>query len=144
MEELIRSEIRQFVLKSPANRFPDSDKPFFDAPLIGFARADDPLFADYKRIIGNFHLTPDEIMQTMLGYRPLFWRVGHLLGAAYLRSHPAKQPPTDKDTIFGMGPDPRTWRGLQQPVAAPPYQLSHITRLSGNFAAAFRSLANGR
>lgn len=67
MEELILHEVRQFVLKSPANHFPDSYKPFFEAPLVGFARADDPLFTDYKRIIGNFHLTPDEIMRRCAG-----------------------------------------------------------------------------
>ncbi len=67
MEELILHEIRQFVLKSPANRFPDTDMPFFEEPIIGFARADDPLFNDYKRVIGDFHLTPGEIMQQSFG-----------------------------------------------------------------------------
>src|SRR6266702_3298503 len=62
MEELVRGEIRRFVAESPANRFPEGGKRYFDDPLVGFAAADDPLFADYKRIIGDFHLTPAEIM----------------------------------------------------------------------------------
>jgi epoxyqueuosine reductase QueG len=44
------------------NRFPDSDEPYFDEPLVGFAAAEDPLFEDYKGIIGEFHWTPREVM----------------------------------------------------------------------------------
>ncbi len=67
MEQIIRDEIRDFVLENPANRFPDSDKRYFDEPLIGFAAADDPLFNRYKTIIGDFHLTPAEIMRNCYG-----------------------------------------------------------------------------
>src|SRR6185369_8338129 len=67
MEERIRAEIRKFVLESPLNRFPDSNEPYFDEPLVGFAAAGDPLFADYKRIIGEFHRTPLEVMADSLG-----------------------------------------------------------------------------
>jgi epoxyqueuosine reductase len=67
VEQAIREAIRDFVLSSPDNRFPDSERPYFDAPLIGFAATDDPLFADYKRIIGAFHLTPGEVLQQAYG-----------------------------------------------------------------------------
>jgi epoxyqueuosine reductase len=67
MERVIRDEIVRFVRESPENRFPKSDQPYFEEPLIGFAAADDPLFIDYKKIIGEFHLTPAEIMETMYG-----------------------------------------------------------------------------
>ena len=63
MEDSIRNEIAAFVRESPLNRFPGSDEPYFDAPLVGFAAADDPLFVDYKGIIGDFHRTPDEVLQ---------------------------------------------------------------------------------
>jgi epoxyqueuosine reductase QueG len=66
MEQLIRDEIRRFVLESPDNRFPDS-RPYFDEPLVGFAAADDPLFTQYKTIIGEFHMTPAEIMEDTYG-----------------------------------------------------------------------------
>jgi len=67
MEQVIREEIRRFVLESPDNRFPESDEPYFSEPLIAFAAADDPLFAGYKEIIGDFHLTPAEIMTNIYG-----------------------------------------------------------------------------
>lgn len=67
MEDMILDEIRRFVRESQANRFPESAAPYFDEPLVGFAAADDPLFADYKRIIGDFHLTPAELMAATLG-----------------------------------------------------------------------------
>lgn len=69
MERVIRDEILRFVLESPGNRFPDSDQPYFDEPLIGFAAADDPLFSEYKKVIGQFHLTPLEIMKNCYGER---------------------------------------------------------------------------
>jgi epoxyqueuosine reductase len=67
MEQLIRDEIRRFVLESPDNRFPESCQPYFDEPLVGFAAAADPLFSQYKTIIGEFHMTPAEIMESTYG-----------------------------------------------------------------------------
>ncbi len=67
MEQTIRNEILRFVRESPDNRFPDGERPYFEEPLIGFAAADDPLFGEYKRIIGDFHLTPGEIMEGTYG-----------------------------------------------------------------------------
>jgi epoxyqueuosine reductase len=66
MELSIAAEIGRFLRESPENRFPDGT-PFFDEPLVGFAAAADPLFCDYKRIIGDFHLTPDEFMAHTFG-----------------------------------------------------------------------------
>jgi epoxyqueuosine reductase QueG len=66
VETQIRNEIVQFVWESPANRFPDSNEPYFDEPLVGFAAADDQLFVDYKTIIGDFHQTPQEVMTSTL------------------------------------------------------------------------------
>lgn len=67
MKKVILDEILRFVRESPDNRFPDSDRPYFEEPLIGFAAADDPLFSKYKRVIGDFHLTPGEIMENTYG-----------------------------------------------------------------------------
>lgn len=39
------------------------DKPIFCEPLVGFADCDDPLFSEYKRVIGGFHFTPREILK---------------------------------------------------------------------------------
>lgn len=62
MEESVRQEIARFVRESPENRFPDSGSPLFDAPLVGFAAAADPLFDRYKEVIGPFYLSPQEMM----------------------------------------------------------------------------------
>ena len=62
MEDLIRNEIVSFVTRNPGNRLPDSDSPYMDEPLVGFTSAADPIFADYKRIIGPFHLLPAELL----------------------------------------------------------------------------------
>ncbi len=67
IEEAIGAEVRRFVRDSPLNRFSDSNEPYFDEPLIGYASADDPLFMDYKRVIGPFHQTPQEVMEARFG-----------------------------------------------------------------------------
>lgn len=51
----------RFVREDPGNRFPGSTAPYFEEPLVGFAAADDPLFAQYKTVIGPFHLAPAEL-----------------------------------------------------------------------------------
>ena len=67
MKEQLSQEIERFTAEDPANRFPESASRYFDTPLIRFAAAGDPLFTDYKTIIGNFHLTPQEMFSTTLG-----------------------------------------------------------------------------
>jgi len=58
MQKAVRDEIVRFVLESKENRHLGEGERYFDEPLIGFASAEDPLFAEYKRIIGPFHRTP--------------------------------------------------------------------------------------
>lgn len=62
MERALNEEICRFVREEGANRFPGSDERYFDDPLIGFAAATDPLFTEYKSVIGGFHLTPGELV----------------------------------------------------------------------------------
>lgn len=63
MRETICTEISLFVQESRDNRFPGGNEPYFDDALVGFAAADDPLFREYKRIIGDFHRLPAEILE---------------------------------------------------------------------------------
>lgn len=70
MEERVRAEIAAFVTENPANRIAGGSEPYFDQPLIGFASLDEPLFTDYKEIIGDFHLTPREIFAAACGDEP--------------------------------------------------------------------------
>lgn len=60
MQDAIINEICRFIREDAGNRRPDGSGPLFDRPLVGFAAAADPLFAQYKTIIGEFHLTPAE------------------------------------------------------------------------------------
>jgi epoxyqueuosine reductase len=61
MEKMVTEEIVRFVTESSTNRLPDASSPYFDIPLVGFASAQDPQFSSYKKIIGDFHLTPEEL-----------------------------------------------------------------------------------
>jgi len=66
--DLIIGEIRSFALNSPLNRMPASEKDFiFDEPLVQFADGDDPIFTEYKKIIGETHLTPREALAQISG-----------------------------------------------------------------------------
>ncbi|MBI2917356.1 MAG: epoxyqueuosine reductase [Chloroflexi bacterium] len=59
--------MKAFVLENPDNSLKDIDgSPIFEEPLVGFADGDDRLFYDYKQIIGDFHLTPREVLERHL------------------------------------------------------------------------------
>ena len=59
--------IKAYVAESPGNRLALIDgSPIFEEPIVGFADGDDPLFSDYKKIIGPFHLAPREILEQSL------------------------------------------------------------------------------
>jgi epoxyqueuosine reductase len=64
VNSLITDEAVKFVRETPLNRLPAfNGEPIFGAPLVGFAAGEDPLFTDYKRIIGRLHMTPYETMR---------------------------------------------------------------------------------
>jgi epoxyqueuosine reductase len=68
-EKFISKAIADFVKKSPANRRKEGRGRYWDKPLVGFAAGDDPLFRQYKKIIGGFHLTPKEFFEKAFGKR---------------------------------------------------------------------------
>jgi epoxyqueuosine reductase len=67
MKNLIKSEIKKYVLESKNNWFEEISDHYFDEPIIKFASADDPLFKEYKEIIGNHHFTPMEVFELAFG-----------------------------------------------------------------------------
>jgi epoxyqueuosine reductase QueG len=67
MEKLISDEIVRFTAESPENRFPESERRYFSDPLVGIASADDPIFTEFKTLIGSFHLIPQEVFEHTLG-----------------------------------------------------------------------------
>ncbi|MFC1940217.1 epoxyqueuosine reductase [Chloroflexota bacterium] len=63
----ISETIKEYVASSMNNIMPDFEgEPIWDEPLVGFADGDDPIFQQYKEIIGEFHLTPREAMEKHL------------------------------------------------------------------------------
>ncbi|MBI4289084.1 MAG: epoxyqueuosine reductase [Chloroflexi bacterium] len=66
----IEREIKSFVAKATENRLTAfNNEPIFEEPLVGYAAGADPIFSDYKRIIGPHHLTPQEVMEGATGQR---------------------------------------------------------------------------
>lgn len=62
MEQRLYEEIVNFIGTHVGNRLPGSTSPYFDQPLVGISSACDPLYQEYKQIIGLFHLTPQELL----------------------------------------------------------------------------------
>lgn len=68
-EKFVGKAIAKFVKDSPANRRKLDKGKYWDEPLVGFASGEDPLFKQYKKIIGRFHFTPREIFELTFGKR---------------------------------------------------------------------------
>jgi len=67
-EKCLAEEVQRFVAESDANRLTMIDHGrIFDDPLVGFADGDDPLFAQYKEIIGDFHWHPRDLLERCAG-----------------------------------------------------------------------------
>ncbi|UCF99764.1 MAG: (Fe-S)-binding protein [Spirochaetaceae bacterium] len=62
----IENLIHSYIDTSPQNTLGGSEiEKAFDTPLVGFCRGDDPLFAEYKSVIGSFHRTPPEVFNSV-------------------------------------------------------------------------------
>lgn len=66
-EKFIEQAIGKFVDESSSNRRKVDGGRYFDSPLVGFASANDPLFKQYKKIIGRFHFSPQDIFDLTFG-----------------------------------------------------------------------------
>ena len=56
--------IQAYIATSINNQMPAyPGEDIWDAPLVGFADGDDLLFHDYRRVIGDFHVTPREALE---------------------------------------------------------------------------------
>lgn len=63
LQSFLVEAIKGYVAESPLNRLRDIDgSPIFEEPLVGFADGDDPLFDQYKDVVGEFHYTPREAL----------------------------------------------------------------------------------
>ncbi len=63
-EQWFINTIKKKIATHPENRleYPYPNEPIFDEPLVGFVKGDDPIFQEFKTIIGPHHYTPQEIM----------------------------------------------------------------------------------
>ena len=60
----LENAIKDYVRTSPLNHLTAFDNaPIIDEPVVGFADGDDRIFRDLKTVIGEFHLTPREILE---------------------------------------------------------------------------------
>jgi epoxyqueuosine reductase len=63
----LQKVFKQYLANSPENFLHEFQGiPIFDDVLVGIADGDDPIFQDYKTLIGNFHLTPREALEKYL------------------------------------------------------------------------------
>jgi epoxyqueuosine reductase len=68
--EFLEKAIKDYVKNSPNNRFiAFPGDLIWDEPLVGFAEGSDPLFQQYKTLIGDFHMTPREVMEMHIDAR---------------------------------------------------------------------------
>ena len=71
---VLTAAIERYLATSVNNRLPAfPGEPAWDAPLVGFADGDDPLFFQYKAIIGDFHLTPREALERRMQTSECGW-----------------------------------------------------------------------
>ena len=60
----IENAIKKYILTSPLNHLTAfNNVPIVNEPIVAFADGDDPIFQEFKSIVGKFHLTPREIME---------------------------------------------------------------------------------
>lgn len=74
MKEHIREVVTQAIIKSKENWSDSLVGRYFDEPLVNFASGDDPLFEEFKQIIGSWHKTPREAFEAAHGNGS--WRGG--------------------------------------------------------------------
>jgi hypothetical protein len=60
----LEDAIKEYDRTSPLNHLTAFENdPIVEEPIVAFADGNDPIFQDFKNIIGEFHLTPREILE---------------------------------------------------------------------------------
>lgn len=67
MKDLIRNKMKNFLLENEENWNNEINAHIYDEPIIKFASAENPLFKEFKSIIGKKHLTPKEAYEKEFG-----------------------------------------------------------------------------
>jgi ferredoxin len=64
---ILEQLVKNFINEAQPNRRTQLDHGvYWEEPLVGFASGIDPLFLEYKTVIGPFHLTPREVVSAAL------------------------------------------------------------------------------
>jgi len=70
-DQFIEKEIKSFVATSPLNHIPIMNNPvIYNEPLVGFSDGDEPIFTEYRTIVGPIHATPREILAKVFNKSP--------------------------------------------------------------------------
>jgi epoxyqueuosine reductase len=73
--QVIENTINEYLRTTPLNHLSTFNNiPIFDKPVIVFGKGDNPLFNHLKTVIGEFHLTPLEVMEKYIKAKR--WRYG--------------------------------------------------------------------
>lgn len=67
MKDLIKNEIKRYFKEGRSNWFEEIKDTYYEEPIIQFADADDSLFHEYKKVIGEHHFTPKEAFELEFG-----------------------------------------------------------------------------
>ncbi len=67
MKASVIDEIKRYVLEEKGNWCQETGDRYYDEPVVKFASPGDPVFKEYKKIIGQEHLTPAEAFETAFG-----------------------------------------------------------------------------
>jgi epoxyqueuosine reductase len=59
----VRNLIEEFIQSSENTLGNSANDKAFGAPIVGYARGDDPIFEEFKTDIGAFYLTPSEVFE---------------------------------------------------------------------------------
>src|SRR3972149_11860418 len=139
--QFLADHIRDFVATCPQNRQEDGS-PFFEEPLIGFASGDDPLFEQYKKLIGPFHLAPSELLPGARTLTVVCWALPIAkktrLANRREKEHPARPWAQTRDSGEKLNDHLRaevagllSWLGV--PAVAPlPSTLYHTVNMASN------------
>jgi hypothetical protein len=71
----LENAIKEYVRMSPLNHLTAFDNsPIVDEPVVAFADGDDAIFHELKTVIGEFHMTPRELLEKYVTGKN--WRFG--------------------------------------------------------------------
>ncbi len=144
--KFLEDAIKKYVRTSPLNHLTAFDnEPIVDEPIVAFANGDDGVFQDFKSIVGEFHLTPREVMEKYIAGKN--WRFGSAKGIDDIGIVSWALPLTKKTRLMErkvpLGGSPRynhsRWIGIRLYESVEQYVSSLLEVLRGHAVAPTQS-----